>query len=133
MSASSQTALLRAADAFSALAEAFRALAADDDGDADERIGALWDRLGVETQQFLYELAVDFDPTRSFDLAESASRLGMGHGTARARMMTIGRSMRALGSAAPVLWQTERDVETRRRRYTWDAGAHASILRRVEG
>jgi hypothetical protein len=82
----------------------------------------------------LYELALDFPPESGpFDLATVSRRLGLSPSSARARMMAVGRSSRALGVSAPHLWTSERDPQSRRRRYVWDAAARAALIRLVEG
>jgi hypothetical protein len=128
--------LTRISDALVELATALRELAADTNGsegnsDAVER---LWLRLGIDNQKFLYELAVDFSPDDPpFALSDAAARLDMSATSARARLMNIGRSVRAMGAAAPHLWIVERDTKTRRNTYTWDPQAHGTVLRIVEG
>jgi hypothetical protein len=130
----SSDALDRVASALIELGEGLRDLAREDRDQPDESVERLWNRLGLDTQKFLYELAVDFSPKQgSFELSTAAERLGMTSETARARLMTVGRSLRALGAGAPRLWTSERDPQTRRRRYTWDEAAHAAVLRLVEG
>jgi hypothetical protein len=133
----SSQALERIASALIELGHGLRDLAREEPGDRgrpDEAVERLWNRLGLDTQKFLYELAVDFSPRQGpFELPRVAEGLGMTPETARARLMTVGRSLRALGAGAPQLWSSERDPETRRRRYTWDEAAHAAILRLVEG
>jgi hypothetical protein len=130
----SDDALDRVAAALIELGHGLRDLAREDRGQSDEAVERLWNRLGLDTQKFLYELAVDFSPDQgSFELPRVAERLGMTPETARARLMTVGRSLRALGAGAPRLWASERDPQTRRRRYTWDEAAHAAVLRLVEG
>ena len=127
-------ALDRIAAALIELGEGLRDLARQDRSHPAEAVERLWIRLGLDTQKFLYELAVDFSPEQGpFELPRVAERLGMRPETARARLMTVGRSLRALGAGAPRLWASERDPQTRRRRYTWDAAAHAAVLRLVEG
>lgn len=133
----SPDALDRIAAALIELGHGLRDLAREQRGDRGEpqdAVERLWNRLGLDTQKFLYELAVDFSPRHGpFELARVAEGLGMTPETARARLMTVGRSLRALGPGAPQLWNSERDPATRRRRYTWDEGAHAAVLRLVEG
>jgi len=99
----------------------------------EDAVERLWNRLGVDTQKFLYELAVDFSPEEPFDLRAVAERLGIAPASARARLMAIGRSARALGGGAPRLWASERDPQTRRRRYMWSPTAHEAVIRLVEG
>jgi hypothetical protein len=130
----SNDALDRIATALIELGNGLRELSREDQGHPDEAVERLWNRLGLDTQKFLYELAVDFSPDQGpFELSRVAERLGMTPESARARLMTVGRSLRALGAGAPRLWASERDPQTRRRRYTWDAAAHAAVLRLVEG
>lgn len=94
----------------------------------------LWDRLGLDNQKFLYELANDFPPGgQPFELDDVAQALGMTRMSARARIMNIGRSLKAMGAGAPGLWATRANPKTRRRAYTWNAEAHRAILRIVEG
>jgi hypothetical protein len=130
-------ALERIASALIELGHGLRDLAREERGDggqSHDAVERLWNRLGLDTQKFLYELAVDFSPRQGpFELHRVAEGLGMTPETARARLMTIGRSIRALGPGAPQLWNSERDPATRRRRYAWDEAAHAAILRLVEG
>jgi hypothetical protein len=127
-------ALDRIAAALIELGHGLRDLAYEDRGRPDEAVERLWNRLGLDTQKFLYELAVDFSPEQGpFELARVAESLGTTPESARARLMTVGRSLRALGAGAPHLWASERDPQTRRRRYTWDAAAHAAVVRLVEG
>jgi hypothetical protein len=125
----------RLAAALIELGEALRDLQAEHPPAADEgtSVERLWNRLGIDTQRFLYELAVDFKPGQAFDLDAVAGQLGIGRETVRARLMAIGRSRRALGSRAPVLWTSDRDPGTRRRSYDWDHTAHETIMRLVEG
>jgi hypothetical protein len=130
----SNDALDRIATALIELGTGLRELSREDQAHPDEAVERLWNRLGLDTQKFLYELAVDFSPDQGpFELSRVAERLGMTPESARARLMTVGRSLRALGAGAPRLWASERDPQTRRRRYTWDSAAHAAVLRLVEG
>jgi hypothetical protein len=126
----------RLAAALVELGEALRELHGEPASDADERdsVERLWNRLGLDTQRFLYELAVDFQPGQgAFDLETVAGRLGLRRETVRARLMAIGRSRRAMGARAPVLWTSDRDPATRRRSYDWNLAAHETIMRLVEG
>ena len=126
--------LTQIAEALVQLGRGLRALAEPSEDAPEASVERLWGRLGVDTQKFLYELAVDFGPEEGpFDLLEASERLGLAPDSARARVMAVGRSARALGSAAPRLWTSERDPRTRRRRYVWDADAHEAIVRLVEG
>lgn len=126
--------LTQIAGALVELGQGLHELARPDDDAPDRSVERLWARLGVDTQKFLYELADAFAPDGGpFDLLQASERLGMSPNSARARVMAVGRSARALGSSAPRLWASERDAQTRRRRYVWDAGAHAAIIRLVEG
>jgi hypothetical protein len=116
------------------IGQVLRDLAREEKRDDDDPVERLWNRLGIETQKFLYELALDFPPESGpFDLASVSERLGLSPASARARMMAVGRSSRALGMSAPRLWTSERDPQTRRRRYAWDPTARASLIRLVEG
>ena len=127
-------ALDRIGSALVEIGQVLRELAREERGDEDDPVERLWDRLGIETQKFLYELALDFPPKAGpFDLAGVSARLGLSPASARARMMAVGRSSRALGVSAPRLWTSERDPQTRRRRYVWDPTARASLIRLVEG
>jgi hypothetical protein len=122
------------ADALITLAEALRGLDSEAELEHDDAVERLWERLGLETQRFLYEVAADFGPADPpFDLETVAARLGIARDSARARLMAIGRSARAMGMHAPRLWESERDPETRRRRYVWDPAAHETVMRLVEG
>lgn len=127
-------ALDRIGSALVEIGQVLRELAREGRGDEDDQVERLWDRLGIETQKFLYELALDFPPEAGpFDLASVSERLDLSPGSARARMMAVGRSSRALGVSAPRLWTSERDPRSRRRRYAWDPTARASLIRLVEG
>lgn len=134
LSVPQRRALAQIAEAIVELGQGLRELARSEDGAPDRPVERLWARLGVDTQKFLYELAVDFGPEGgSFDLLQASERLGMSPDSARARVMAVGRSARALGGSAPQLWTSERDARTRRRRYVWNADAHEAIIRLVEG
>jgi hypothetical protein len=127
-------ALDRIGSALVDIGQVLRDLAREERGDDDDPVERLWNRLGIETQKFLYELALDFPPEAGpFDLASVSERLGLSQGSARARMMAVGRSSRALGVSAPRLWTSERDAQSRRRRYVWDPTARAALIRLVEG
>jgi hypothetical protein len=98
-----------------------------------DEVWRLWARLGPANQGFLYRAAEEFRPGEAFSLDDLADTLGMTKGTARARMMNIGRSLKSLGPRGPHLWHVDWDHEARENSYEWDFDAHRAVLRIVEG
>jgi hypothetical protein len=99
----------------------------------EHEVRALWKRLGPGNREMLYELARNFDPSESFTLEDAADALGTKARSLRGRFMNLGRSITALGSAAPHLWDADWDPDERANSYTWDTDAHRAVLRVVEG
>jgi hypothetical protein len=93
----------------------------------------LWERLGPKNREFLYAAATNFEPGDSFTLDDVAGALSIEKGAVRARMMNLGRSLKALRGQAPDLWDVDWDDEARMNQYTWLSPAHRAVLRIVEG
>ena len=93
----------------------------------------LWNRIGPDNKKFLYDIATEFRPGDSFTLEEVAAKLGMTKGSARARLMNLGRTMKSLAGDAPVLWDVQWDSYDGENSYDWDFDAHRAILKVVEG
>jgi hypothetical protein len=101
--------------------------------DQEREVRLLWNRIGPDNKKFLYDIATEFRPGDRFTLEEVAATLGMGKGSARARLMNLGRTMKSLAADAPVLWDVQWDSYDGENSYEWDFDAHRAILRVVEG
>lgn len=101
--------------------------------DEEYAVRLLWTRLGSENRKLLYQTAKDFEPGDTFTLEELARGLSVSKGSIRARMMNLGRSMKALGGRAPDLWDVDWDGDAGVNLYEWRPASHRAILRIVEG
>src|SRR4051812_43540294 len=70
-------------------------------------VGLLMRRLGSKNQNFLWQVAQDYQPGEAFSLEDMAGAAGISKDSARARLMNIGRSLKSLGPDAPTLWEVE--------------------------
>jgi hypothetical protein len=96
-------------------------------------VAQLMGRLGSANQKLLVEVALNFDPTDTFTIEDMAELLKTTKESIRARLMNIGRSMRALGPLAPDLWSSDWDSEEGANVYQWDYDAHRALMRMIEG
>jgi hypothetical protein len=101
--------------------------------DQEREVRLLWGRIGPDNKRFLYDIAREFRPGDVFTLEEVADQLGISKGSARARMMNLGRTVKALAGDAPVLWDVQWDSEDGENSYEWDFDTHRAILKVVEG
>jgi hypothetical protein len=84
-------------------------------------------RLGIENQDLLLRSAEAFPPGVEFSLADLAEAAGITPGSARARLMNIGRSLKAIGGRN-VLWRARRDEKTEQTIYHWTSEGRAAVL-----
>lgn len=99
----------------------------------EQCVRALWGRLGPANRQFLYQLAVEYEPGDAFTIEDAANATGEGKGSVRARLMNLGRSVKSLGGLAPDLWDVSWDESARVNYYEWLPADHRAVLRVVEG
>ncbi len=85
----------------------------------------LWGRLGPGNRDFLSVCAARFEPGERFTLEEMAEAVGASTGTVKARLMNIGRSLKAMGNDFTVLWDTDWGLISMT--YSWRPDAHRVI------
>lgn len=98
-----------------------------DDGAAYRVAYQLSRRLGIDNQEFLLLSAQSFAPGAEFTLAQLAEAADTTTGKARARLMNVGRSLKAIGGRN-VLWRTRWDEKTGLTTYHWTAEGREAVL-----
>jgi hypothetical protein len=93
--------------------------------DASE-VETLWKRLGSGNRYFLIACARAFKPGEPFTLEQMAEAADAAPGSVKARLMNIGRSLKAMGNDFTVLWDSEWGMLEMR--YLWRPVAHSVII-----
>lgn len=84
-------------------------------------------RLGEANRAFIRAFAIEFEPGEDFWLEDIAQAAKVDKKTARARLMNIGRSLKALG-ARDVLWETTWNPDDGATSYVWTYEGHKAVM-----
>jgi hypothetical protein len=97
----------------------------------DEReVEELWKRLGAGNRELLVVCAARYQPGEQFTLDDMAEAVGASAGTVKARLMNVGRSLRAMGNDFTVLWDAEWNLINMT--YSWRPAAHRIIREKAK-
>jgi hypothetical protein len=141
-------ALTRVASALRDLAAALEALASAEptpgtstasdarvvpvDADVARLARLLYNRLGEGNRDFVRAFALEFEPGEAFYLEDIARAAKVAPATARARLMNIGRSLKALGGR-DLLWETDWMEDEGLMTYEWTYEGHKAVMQEFGG